>query len=106
MTPQDIKAALLTLTTEVYHYFARANNRMAYVVWQEDNTQNFYADNRTSEHGWQMSVDLFTKTENDPLMDSIPAKFDDLGVPYRVESVDYEDDTEYIHVTWAVVLYG
>ena len=106
MKPNDIKTALLTLTPEVYHYFARANNRMAYVVWQEDSTQNFYGDNRTAEHGWSMSVDLFTKTENDPLMESIPELFDGLGVPYRVESVDYEDDTEYIHVTWAVILYG
>lgn len=106
MKPNDIKTALLTLTPEVYHYFARANNRMAYVVWQEDSTQNFYGDNRTAEHGWSMSVDLFTKTENDPLMESIPELFDGLGVPYRVESVDYEDDTQYIHVTWEVVLYG
>lgn len=106
MKPNDIKTALLTLTPEVYHYFARANNRMAYVVWQEDSTQDFYGDNRTAEHGWSMSVDLFTKTENDPLMESIPELFDGLGVPYRVESVDYEDDTQYIHVTWEVVLYG
>ncbi len=106
MKPSDIKTALLTLTPEVYHYFARANNRMAYVVWQEDSTQNFYGDNRTAEHGWSMSVDLFTKVENDPLMESIPELFDGLGVPYRVESVDYEDDTQYIHVTWEVVLYG
>ena len=106
MKPNDIKTALLTLTPEVYHYFARANNRMAYVVWQEDSTQDFYANNRTAEHGWSMSVDLFTKTENDPLMESIPELFDGLGVPYRVESVDYEDDTQYIHVTWEVVLYG
>lgn len=106
MKPQDIKNALLTLTPEVYHYFARANNRMAYVVWQEDGTRNFYADSRVSEHGWTMSVDLFTKTENDPLMESIPEVFDGLGVPWRVESVDYEDDTEYIHVTWELSIYG
>ena len=106
MKPKDVATELAKLTDHVYHYFALPNDRLAYITWQEDATTDFWADNHAAERGYTMSVDLFTRTENDALMDSIPDTFDTLGVGYSVESVDYEDDTRYIHVTWSLSLHG
>ena len=47
------------------------------------------------------TVDLFTKTEFDPLADDVQNVLDELGVTWSLESVQYEDETNLIHMEWS-----
>ena len=46
------------------------------------------------------TIDYFTKQEEDPNVDKIQKELDNDGISYRLESVQYEEDTEYIHYEW------
>ena len=43
---------------------------------------------------------LFTKNEDDPLFERIPAALESIGASWYLNSVQYEDDTGLIHYEW------
>lgn len=97
---KTVKAALLTVTSEVYHYRRPEGKKAAYIVWAEDGSENsFRASNKTQEQQIHGTIDFFTLTEFDPLVDEIQAALN--GVcGWRLDTVDYEDDTNLIHYVW------
>lgn len=95
-----IQSALTALTDAVYHYHAPPNSAAPYIVWAEDNANDFEADNIHTESADQGTVDLYTKQEDDPLMESIPAALNGTGCAWYKNSTQYEDDTSLIHVEW------
>ena len=46
------------------------------------------------------TIDYFTKTEYDPAFTAIQAALTTLGISYRLNSVQYEVDTKYLHYEW------
>ena len=47
------------------------------------------------------TIDYFTKTENDPVVQQIEDALDsDDGISWYLNSVQYEQDTGYIHYEW------
>lgn len=95
-----IKTALTALTEATYHYHAPPNSAAPYIVWAEDNANDFEADNIHTESADQGTIDLYTKQGNDPLMDSIPEALNKLGCAWYKNSTQYEEDTGLIHVEW------
>ena len=101
-----LKNALLTVTQNVGHYEAREKTD-AYIVWAEDGqADSVWADGRMQEQAVEGTVDYFTKTENDTSVQSIQNALNDAGVSFRLNSIQHETDTGYIHYEWTFVVEG
>lgn len=99
-----IRDALALIDVSVYHYRkAEENKTTPWIVWAEDGEgESMAVDNRRlpyqSVHG---TIDLFTLTEYDQLVDEIQETLDELeAVAWRLSSVQYEDETNLIHYEW------
>jgi len=97
---KKVRDALLTTTINIghYEYLGHADQ---YVVWSEDGeSTSTYHDNGKYIQVITGTIDLFTKTEFDTLVDQIQNSLSDAGISYALESVQYEDETQYIHYEW------
>lgn len=98
MTLADFYALLKTADASVKMYTGPGTGN--YTVYLPYDTVTLEADNTTSESGWRIQVDRFTKLSNDPVVTAIAlalAGDDDIACQYRI---DYEQDTGYIHHIW------
>lgn len=101
MTLQSLKTLLLTIGPPVFHYFATGQTGN-YIVWAEDGEgDTVHADGRKVERAITGTIDYFTKTEDDPVVQQIEDVLDsDDGISWYLNSVQYEQDTGYIHFEW------
>ncbi len=100
MTFEDIKAALLTVTPNVYHFDATGAEGN-YIVWAEDGQADAsYGDDHVIDQVLEGTVDYFTKTEYDPVFGQIQSALNNLDLVWRLNSIQYEEDTGYIHYEW------
>lgn len=97
---ETLRAALAALTDRAYHYTAAPNAKPPYIVWAEDGDNDLTADNIHAERIYQGTIDLYTKTEDDPLMESVPEALEGIGAAYYLNSVQYEEGTGLIHYEW------
>lgn len=98
---RGVKTALLTVTDEVYHYRRPPDPKAAYIVWAEDREEDsFSAGNRTEEQQIHGTVDYYTLHEFDANVDLIQTAFYNAGIGFRINSVQYEDETNLIHYEW------
>ena len=101
MYPEDkIKEALLQVDVDVFHYYAlHPSDR--YVVWAEDGEgAELAADNQKVGQVLAGTIDLFTKTEQDPAIGEIQTALKHAEISYSLNSVQYEEETGYIHYEW------
>lgn len=96
----SLKAALVGLTDQVYRYTAPPNSAPPYIVWAEDSENPFFADEQHAETAIQGTIDLYTRDEDDPLRLSIPSALNNLTCAWYLNSVQYEEETDLIHVEW------
>lgn len=87
------------IVEKAYHYTAPENTPARYVVWAELSGEHLAADNRESEGKFEIAVDYFTTKEFDTTIDDISDFLDGFG-SWRIESVQYEEQTGYIHYEW------
>ena len=101
MTNLDvIKNAIRPLTDEVYHFTAPPATKLPYIIWSEDGADHFRANNKNLETAYTGTIDLYTKNQNDPLMEAIPAALNETNAAWYLNSVQYEEDTQIIHYEW------
>ena len=94
-----IRDALLTVSKDVYHFEA-LKKKDKYIVWAEDGEGNSgHADNKKNQV-IQGTIDYFTKDDADPVVEEIQEAFELYEISYKLNSVQYEDETEYIHYEW------
>ena len=108
MKLSDIKNALLTVVPDVFHYYAR-NKPDKYIVWAEDGqSDELLGDDCMVEQEIQGTIDYFTKTEYDPNFAKIQQALNGIDIAWRLNSIQYEEETGYIHYEWVfeVVLDG
>lgn len=98
---EPLRAALASLTDNVYRYVAMPNSSPPYIVWAEDGDNDLQADNVHVERVFTGTVDLYTNIEDDPLMESIPTALEALPAAYYLNSVQYEESTGLVHYEWA-----
>jgi hypothetical protein len=73
-----------------------------YIVWNEEGqSSSSYADNRMQEQSITGTIDLYTKIEYDPLFDMLQVALKTAGITFRLESIQYEDQTKYTHYEWS-----
>ena len=94
-----LKSALLSVTDNVGHYKAHKKTDK-YIVWAEDSGGGGYGDNQHTTRTLPGTVDYFTKSENDPNAEAIEAALDNVKIAHRLKSIQYEDNTGYIHYEW------
>lgn len=91
-----VRDALVILGVNVYHY-ERPKMSAPYIVWQEDSARTFGADNRVGEMIAAGTLDIYSKTEYDPLFDATMDALTTAGIVWSLESIQYEDETGLIH---------
>ena len=94
-----IRDALLTVSKDVYHFEA-LKKKDKYIVWAGDGEGNSgHADNKKNQV-IQGTIDYFTKDDADPVVEEIQEALELYEISYKLNSVQYEDETEYIHYEW------
>lgn len=84
----------------VYHY-ERPAGVFPVLIWQEDfEATSFNSDNIKAEQAMHGTIDYFTKQEYDPAIDTVQETLVSVGCSWRVNSVQYEDETGLIHYEW------
>ena len=101
MTLQNLRDLLLATGPPVFHYFASGQTG-SYIVWAEDGEgDTVHADGQKVKRALTGTIDYFTKTENDPVVQQIENALDaDDGIAWKLNSVQHEKDTGYIHYEW------
>ena len=86
----------------VHHYEKPANTRAPYLVWAEGGEPaGFSGDSQKGEQAIGGTLDLYTLTEFDPLIDEAQDALAELfGSSWVLEDVIYEDETKLIHYAW------
>lgn len=93
-----IPQALLTVGVPVSRYFA-TKKPDKYIVWAEDSeADSVWADGKQLHQSIQGTIDYYTKQENDPNVKAIQDAL--VGVSFRLNSIQYEQDTGFIHYEW------
>lgn len=99
---RTVRDALVGVTDACYHYRRPpAAPKSNYIIWAEDSEDgSFDTNNRKQEQQIHGTVDYYTLTEFDPVVDAIQEAFVSAGIGFRINSVQYEDDTNLIHYEW------
>lgn len=98
---EKVVNALLTVSTsDVYHYRAPADSNR-YVVWAEDSEYaELLTDNYKPGQTIEGTIDLYTKNEDDTYINDIPKALNKARIWWGLNSVQYEDETRFIHYEW------
>lgn len=97
-----VGAALVSaLGDKVYHYW-RPRLSPPFCVWAEDSEAGgFGGDDHKGEQAISGYVDYYTGTEYDTNVDAIQTALNGVdGLSWRLDSVQYEDETKLIHYQW------
>lgn len=96
---EQLAAALPSVPIGHYSYYPA--NGEAYVVWAEDDEgMPLDGDDIKQAQVVSGSLDYYTKEEFDATTDDIQDFFKNNKISFRLNSVQYEDQTEYIHYEW------
>lgn len=102
-----VRDALVSVQTKAgaavpcYHYYRAKGPVTGYIVWAEDSeADSANGDNRKTEQQIHGTVDYYTQTEFDPVVDGIQDVLNTAGIGFRLNSVQYEDETKLIHWEW------
>lgn len=85
----------------VYHYW-RPMMQTPFIVWTEEGeAEGFHSDNRKSEVIMDITIDVYTQTEFDPLLDEVFNFLNGASIPFSIDSVEFEEDTRVIHYSFS-----
>ena len=95
-----VRDALLTVSQNVGHYeVLRKEDK--YIVWAEDGEgSQVNGDNVMQGQSIQGRIDYFTRVESDPDVRAIQNALKMARISFYLDSVQYEDETKYIHYSW------
>ncbi|RGB58592.1 MULTISPECIES: hypothetical protein [Bacillota] len=97
---KKIRDTLLSVTAYVYHYEAEYKKNF-YIVWQETGeAESLAQDNKKCEQVLQGTIDYYTKDDYDVLIDEIQQALNESEISFHLNSVQYEEETSYIHYEW------
>lgn len=97
---EQIKKVLLTVTDKVFHYEALGQEDK-YIVWAEDSEgASVEADNQKINQSIQGTIDYYTKDDGDTNVEVIQTALQNACISFYLNSVQYEDETRFIHYEW------
>lgn len=90
----------MKVSDNVSHYEAM-NKTDKYIVWAEDSeSSSLNTDNKKEIQAIQGTIDYFTKKDNDTVVNEIQEALKSEKVSFYLNSVQYEEETGYIHYEW------
>lgn len=101
MTISELATALNTVYPFAHFAWAKAPNT-TYGVYAEDSENR---DRGTDQYAMRMTVDLFTKDDSVTPRESVQDVFITAGIPWYLNSTQYEDQTGLIHYEWVVEVF-
>lgn len=100
MDLSDLKTVLLSVGVPVHHYKAFKESDQ-YIVWAEDGESDAgHGDNKKTTQVIQGTIDYFTKKEFDSNFNLIQKKLNTANIAWRLNSIQHEEKTGYIHYEW------
>lgn len=75
-----------------------------YGVYAEDGAEDFSADGHHAEKATECTVDLFTRDDSQTPKQTIENALEAFNAPWYLNTVQFEDDTGYIHYEWIVTV--
>jgi ethanolamine utilization microcompartment shell protein EutL len=100
MTLVNLRDLLISTGIPIHHYEAHKATGN-YIVWAEDGQAGAgHGDNHMKTQIIGGTIDYFTKTEFDPAFDTIQAKLNSADLAWKLNSIQYEKETGYIHYEW------
>jgi hypothetical protein len=96
----ELRDLLLSVGVPVCH-FESTGQADKYIVWAEEGSgESVYADDQLEIQATQGTIDYFTKTEFDLNFNHIPELINSSDATCRLNSIQREKDTGYIHYEW------
>lgn len=99
---KPVKEALLSVSENVGLYEA-IDATVTHIVYAPDSEAGELAlDNIKTGQIIQGTIDLFAKNEDRDMADSVQNALNEVGVSFRLESIQYEDlnKNDFIHYEW------
>lgn len=97
---RTIPQLLIGITENIGHYEV-AQQTDKYIVWAEDSEgDSVEGDDGKIHQTIQGTIDYYTKEDMDETVDRIQEALADAKVSFYLNSVQYEDETQYIHFEW------
>lgn len=103
---ERIKTELEATGIPIAHFAWQNAPESEYLVYAEDGAEDFIADNHHAEKSVTGTVDLFTRDDTGGSKTTVEAALEASGAAWYLNSIQYEEETGYIHMEWAVSLYG
>lgn len=69
-------------------------------VYAEDGERALFANNRRAERVLEGTIDLFTRDDTGAAKRNVEEALDKYDVKFRLESIQYEQDSGFIHYEW------
>lgn len=96
-----VQAAFSALDIPTVRHYYRTDLQPPYLLWAESGEgESYWANNSIAEQVISGDVDYFTRTEFDPSVDAIQDALISVARAWRLDSVDYEEETNLIHYRW------
>ena len=97
-----LKAALEATGIPFAHFAWDRSKRPTgdFGVWAEDSARHLYANGKVQDQTTQGTIDLFTRSDDGAGKEAIQTALKSLDVAWYLNSVQYEEDTRYIHYEW------
>lgn len=85
----------------VYHYW-HPRLEAPYCIWAEEGEgDSLHTGNHKSEQVITGTIDYYTKTDFDPMVDTIQETLNTIeNLGWNLDTVIYEDETNLIHFSW------
>lgn len=97
---KTVRDALNAVHDNVNHYSSDSSSN-EYIVWSEDGEGNsLHLDNSKNTQIITGTIDFFTTEEYSPVIDDIQNALKDADISYVLNSIQYEETTQFIHYEW------
>lgn len=106
MTLDTLKNALNGTGYPFRHYGWSSPPADNYGVYAEDSGADLTGNNQHIESGTQGTIDFYTRDDTTAPREAIEAALNGLKISWRLNSIQYETDTGFIHYEWLFGFYG
>lgn len=102
----ELKSALDSTGYSFAHFGWSKAPSGDYGVYAEDSANDLIANGKHVEKVLQGTVDYFTRDDSGAPKAAIETALDGIGIAWYLNSIQFEDDTGYIHYEWVVDVRG
>lgn len=92
MTLQDFDDKLKAACPGLVHELAAPKGAVRFAVWHQYGCGSTYGDDCNQIDAPKVQIDIHTQHSDDMLADEVCAALWEMGLPYSIQSVGYDDD--------------